>query len=88
MPQVVCKKCGGITNSACSDYWLRKPFVEGEATGCYSRYENGKWVKGCSFDGLDPMTKLVMSSLWTDEAERAKVKVVKVVKKKRKHKER
>lgn len=45
MPATTCEKCGGVTNSAVSDY----DFVVKKATGCYARVENGIWVEGCSF---------------------------------------
>ena len=45
MPTAKCKKCGGMTNSTTSDYWFAP---NNEPTMCYARFEDGKWVKGCT----------------------------------------
>ena len=65
MPVVDCGKCGRVTNSACSNYWTvhRK---DGKADGCYARYENGKWVKGCAYDSADQLTQEIVKSLFED----------------------
>jgi len=55
MPVIKCQNCGGITNSAVSDYW-------DEATGwkkaseCYARWIPPRecWVPGCAFATASP----------------------------------
>lgn len=63
MPVIECAKCGGITNSACSNFWTTS-HKDGKANGCYARFEDGKWVKGCSYDTADELTKQITKSLF------------------------
>lgn len=49
MPAVLCK-CGAMTNSALSEYWGRPNPSHDVADGCYAKFVNGKYEKGCLFD--------------------------------------
>jgi len=42
MSPMKCPKCGSDTNTAVCD-WINRE-------GCYAKFENGKWEKGCIFD--------------------------------------
>ena len=44
MPELVCKNCGAITNSAVADHIGCE---EGIARFCYAKLKDGKWVAGC-----------------------------------------
>lgn len=49
MPAVKCR-CGAVTNSALSEYWTRENQAVNEADGCYAKWVNGKYEKGCLYD--------------------------------------
>lgn len=44
MPELVCKNCGSVTNSAVADHIGCE---EGMAHYCYAKLVNGEWVAGC-----------------------------------------
>lgn len=50
MPSVTCARCEGKTNSAISEYWTHKPFAEGIAHGCYAKWVNDHWERGCLYE--------------------------------------
>ena len=52
MPVVECAKCGGTTNTAVCEWLEPKVRDDGKAYECYAKYENDKWVKGCSYDRI------------------------------------
>jgi predicted metal-binding protein len=54
MPTIKCAKCGGDTNTAIADHIHNK---NGEADACYAKWENGRWVKGCSYNEADDFIK-------------------------------
>lgn len=47
----VCKTCGGQTNTAACDYL---EYADLEPRACYLRWEEGRWVHGCDYNGLRP----------------------------------
>ena len=49
MPAVKCR-CGAVTNSVLSEYWTRENQSVDEAEGCYAKWVNGKYEKGCLYD--------------------------------------
>lgn len=49
MPSVKCK-CGAMTNSAVSEYWMRKNRIEDVAEGCYAKWVVDHWEEGCLFN--------------------------------------
>lgn len=48
MPVLKCNNCGGITNTAVSEFDFRD--VDKGAHRCYAKYEDGKWVEGCAYE--------------------------------------
>lgn len=54
MPEIICRKCGHITNTAVADHIDSK---DDKADGCYARYTDERWEKGCSYDEADPFFK-------------------------------
>jgi len=62
MPIVKCEGCGRLTNTAVSSVsdfqnWGKK------ADGCAAAYENGKWVKGCQYNGSDEAERKIVDGL-------------------------
>lgn len=53
MPAVKCC-CGAETNSALSEYWTRKDWSKEVADGCYVKWVNGAWEKGCLYEVTGP----------------------------------
>jgi len=49
MPVVKCR-CGADTNSAISEYWTRKNWAIEEADGCYVKWVDDHWEKGCLYE--------------------------------------
>lgn len=49
MPAVKCK-CGAETNSALSEYWTRQDWKVNMADGCYVKWVNDHWEKGCLYE--------------------------------------
>jgi len=72
MPQIKCEGCGRITNTACCNAFEEKPW--GKTTKCYQAYVNGEWVKGCGFDELPNMLKMIY---WRKEWGKCPIKKVK-----------
>jgi hypothetical protein len=68
-----CTNCGRATNGATSNYWSSKeidcetPKEFGIATQCYAAFVNGKWVKGCVYNDIGPMKKMVLAKLLRNE---------------------
>jgi len=52
MSVIVCRNCGGTTNTAMAD-WIHSR--DGKADRCYLKFENNLWVKGCAYDQADPV---------------------------------
>jgi hypothetical protein len=50
----ICNQCGATTNTAVCN-WIYSQ-TDG-ADGCYLKWENEKWVKGCAYDLADGYTK-------------------------------
>lgn len=49
MPVVKCRNCGYDTNTALSKINFRtRPYII--ADGCYARFINGKWERGCCYE--------------------------------------
>jgi hypothetical protein len=67
MPTIRCAKCGSITNTACSNH-LFPVRADGQANECYAKFEDGKWVRGCSFNGADSLIKQVVATLFKDSS--------------------
>lgn len=44
MPVIICKQCGGITNTAISIYDLENGYY-----GCIAKIEEDTWVHGCAY---------------------------------------
>ena len=65
MSVIKCKKCGHRTNSVFSKYWDRENKEVMEADECYLRYENGKIVRGCSWDNVDNLTKKAIRKMFS-----------------------
>ena len=62
MPVITCNKCGSTTNTTAAEYNFRD-YTQG-ASRCYAKYEDNKWVKGCSYDEAPvPYTKSFVDSL-------------------------
>ena len=64
-----CVNCGRTTNSATSNYFSNTE-MDGKTkkeicivTRCYAAFVNGKWVKGCAYDDIDPMRKSMVDHL-------------------------
>ena len=62
MPIVTCDGCGRLTNTAVSSVadqgdWGKK------ATSCAAAFENGKWVKGCAYGGVDEVERALVDKL-------------------------
>jgi len=63
MPTIECSKCGGITNTAVSN-WIHPEIREDrKAYECYAKILDGKWVKGCSYDNCNPYLKPSVDNL-------------------------
>ena len=73
MPAIECIKCGGLTNTAVSNWLHPKSREDGKAHECYAKVVNGKWVKGCGYDNCDDLytkpsiDKLIGTSIKTQE---------------------
>lgn len=54
MPTLKCKKCESYTNTAVAEYIdnAEENLKNETADGCYARYVNGKWEKGCLYETL------------------------------------
>lgn len=63
MPSAECTNCGKVTNSATSDYWSPDKKEIGVVTKCYAAFVDGKWVKGCCYERLEPHKKATMDKL-------------------------
>lgn len=60
---IECVKCGGLTNTAVSN-WIHPQIREDKkAYECYAKAVNGKWVKGCSYDNCNPYNKSYIDKL-------------------------
>ena len=73
MPVATCTNCDRITNSATSNYWSRTE-IDGEtqkemgvATQCFAAFVHGRWVKGCVYNDIGPMRKMVLAKLLRNE---------------------
>lgn len=53
MPAVKCR-CGAETNSALSEYWTRPDYKIDLANGCYVKWVNNHWEKGCLYEQTPP----------------------------------
>ena len=60
--------CDQVTNSATSNYWHITE-MDGEtpkeceiATRCHAAFVDGKWIEGCAYKHLDPMTKAMIDN--------------------------
>lgn len=69
MPVATCTNCGRITNSSTSNYWSHTE-IDGEtpkdsfvATQCYAAFVNNKWIKGCVYNDIGPMRKMMLTKL-------------------------
>jgi len=69
MPRTTCTGCGRVTNSATSNYCSNKE-VDSEtpkemfvATQCYAAFVMGRWVKGCVYNDIGPMRKMMLAEL-------------------------
>jgi hypothetical protein len=66
MPIAKCTNCGQITNSAVSNYILDteidgKTSKEcGVVTSCYAAFVDEKWVKGCGYNYISPIIKVLV----------------------------
>lgn len=66
MPIIICAKCGRATNTAVSDHINRKPY-DGKADRCFVAHEDGRWVKGCSYDDANEYEKHYADKVLNDE---------------------
>lgn len=73
MPVATCTNCGRITNSATSNY-CSDVEVDGKtpkemfvATQCYAAFVHGKWVRGCVYNDIGPMRKMMLEKLLRNE---------------------
>uniref|UniRef100_A0A6M3K9G7 Uncharacterized protein n=1 Tax=viral metagenome TaxID=1070528 RepID=A0A6M3K9G7_9ZZZZ len=63
MSTFVCRGCGKLTNSTCSQFNRGNP-----PEVCYAAYdENQNWVKGCGFDEAGDFDKAFAMSLITGQ---------------------
>ena len=69
MPSIICAKCNSETNTACSNH-LFPIRPDGKANECYAKLENGKWIKGCSYDEAhDCIKKVILNMIKEPENE-------------------
>jgi len=68
MPSDICKTCGRVTNSACSDYWDRWPGKDrGKITSCLAAWEDDRWVEGCGYATAEEGAKATVAKLLRNE---------------------
>lgn len=60
MPVGPCGGCGKQTNSATSNWWFTEDHIP---TKCYARHVDGKWERGCGYDGADPFDQTYADKL-------------------------
>jgi hypothetical protein len=63
MPVIECAKCGGLTNTAVSN-WIDPEIREDrKAHECYAKVVDGIWGKGCAYDNCNPYLKYSVDGL-------------------------
>jgi len=50
MSTIICRNCGGTTNTAVCDWMNSK---DDKADGRFAKWVDGKWVKGCCYHRMD-----------------------------------
>jgi hypothetical protein len=58
MPVITCNGCGGITNTAVSEWDYRN--LDKGATRCYGKWVDGKWTKGCAYGAANTLHKTIV----------------------------
>lgn len=73
MSIIKCTNCGRTTNSITSNYCSQTeidgetPKEIGVATQCYAAFVMGLWVKGCVYNDIGPMRKMILAELLRNE---------------------
>lgn len=73
MPVATCTNCGRMTNSATSNYCSdtemdgKTPKEIGVVTGCYAAFVGDKWIKGCVYNDIEPMQKMILAKMLRNE---------------------
>jgi len=55
MPEIKCRRCGGMTNTAVADHMQSQ---DGKADRCFVRWDKGVPEKGCGYDDTDTVAYL------------------------------
>lgn len=63
MPAIECAKCGGLTNTAVSNWTEPEIRKDKKAYECYAKVVGNKWGKGCGYDNCNPYLKYSVDKL-------------------------